>query len=258
MNTSTIKPIPVNTNYMSPEDAIKLVEHLPILHDSQNSEIDQIDEGMIPLSLEEKVKLNIKPALDKEHEIIVGTQDVGINIYNTGKRVLASAPDYYQAFKQIKYRTDTKHNQLLHAELQKDFTESHIITSTRIIYNSNNLNAKIIHHYNSELSIPTEKNVLIPKFDIRSSLTRVLSTQEGLEFLQKLFDTFDSAKEITGVLEYVSDTNSDNIKVWTPAQKDRNSLVYRVFGLSKDQDGFHVDCDLIDNTGCFRGVKYLK
>lgn len=258
MNTHTIKPIPVNNGYMRPEDAIKLIDHLPSICDpTPNFEEKEIDEGMIPLSLEEKIKLTIKPALDNEQKTIVSIQDVGIKIYNDGRRVLASASDYYQAFKQIKYRNDKIHNQLLHTELQKDFSESHIITSTRIIYNTENLNARIIHHYASEIINPTEKQVFIPNFNNGNPLREVLDNEQGLNYLQKLFNTSDSAKEITKILEYVSNTNPEKIRIWSPSLSERANCSYKVVKFSyHDVGGFHIDSNI--NTGCFRGVKYLK
>lgn len=140
-------------------------------------------------------------------------QDQWIEFFNKQGKDMMSAPDLYLAGK-------TGSDELLKI-LQKDFSKGGgVITSTRLFYNADGLNSKIIHDYGSTVTRPTKTSVLIP-VDRRAQLNKVLGTKEGLRYVRTLFNTQDSAEDIVRTLERLSRIDPDHIVFYTPTQEYR-------------------------------------
>ena len=161
------------------------------------------------------------------------TQDGWIAYWNTvtdGRR-FASAANIYQAGK-------TGDRTLL-ASLQKDFLESWIVTSTRIDYDQNTGVGKITHYYNSTLRTPSAKTIIIPEYN-GETIERVVQNASGIQYLQTVFATPDTAETIMQTLEKLSGKTRSEIKIWTPDQASRKSIPQRAVRFSLDSAGFHV------------------
>ena len=79
--------------------------------------------------------INKEPECEIIKKEMQKTQKDWINYFNSKNIKMISAPDIYKAAK--------KENKAIIESLKKDFKESWEVTSTRIIYNKNNLNYKM-------------------------------------------------------------------------------------------------------------------
>ncbi len=134
------------------------------------------------------------------------TQKDWIDHFNSKGEKMISAPDIYKVAK--------KENKAIIESLKKDFKESWEVTSTRIIYNKDNLNAEIIHDVDSKITKPKKYKVKIPIFD-----EDFKQDSETEKYLQALFDTKDSIDEILKVLKRFG--KDKKIRLWTPDQSSR-------------------------------------
>ena len=162
------------------------------------------------------------------------TQDNWTVYFNGRKEIMASAYGLYNTGK-------TGTPQLLKS-LQEDFKESYVTPSTRIICNPASLESKIIHYYGSSIIKPEEKTIAIPHYS-EKLLESVLSTNEGITYLQSLFSTNDSKEAITSTLENLSSYPKSKIKIWTPNQTSRKNYPQRAVRLYCNDDDFHVSCN---------------
>ena len=167
------------------------------------------------------------------------TQKDWIEYFNSKNMKMISAPDIYKV-----------ENKTVIESLKKDFKENWEVTSTRIIYNKDNLNAEIIHDVDSNVVKPKKYKVKIPVFD-----ENFKQDSETEKYLQALFDTKDSLDKILKVLKKFG--KDKKLTLWTPSQSSRESnqvrsvvLGFLVFGrFDVDGDGW------IDNYyGLSRGV----
>ena len=145
------------------------------------------------------------------------TQNQWIPKYNDAKKVMASAADYYWATK----LGDKKVLRILQADINSNF-----ITSTRIIYNPENMEGRIIHYYGSDIIKPVEKELYIPEYPTRPPLKFVFTTGQDLKFFQALFLTTDKKEEIIETLEKLGNKkeNKSNIRainILTHSQNNR-------------------------------------
>lgn len=168
-------------------------------------------------------KIFLEPlcALDKKL-----TQDEWFEYWTcTDEDYMASMADFYYVFKQLKHQYETgsaKEKSEAHHSRDRLLTDMHseagnngiLISSTRIMYDPENLKDKIIHHYdckNKEIvkeiitNIPVCRSAPIEMLDMR-----------GTEFLQALFDTNDDLQTIIRTLEFISGMNRNRIKISTP------------------------------------------
>ena len=223
MRTHSLKPFD-DGKYLSEEEALKMLESIPIpKDDSEKDKSIKVEPGNSlhnrNSNLENKItQLDSLPADNGSQK----TQEEWITYWNNinDGRIFASMPDYYQAFKQLKEKFEHSSAQekdftkKIIVNLKKDLRMGWVVTSTRIKYKDNPL-AIITHHYGSKLVQPVEYKVFIPEYHPRL-LTDVLDTNEGLRYLQALFGTKDYAFQIEQTLQIVNNFSLDQTLVWTP------------------------------------------
>ena len=161
-------------------------------------------------------KIKILPRPGKEHR----TQEEWINFFNTEKKPMISMPNIFQLVKE--------NNTEAIESLRKDFKDYWLVTSTRIIYNSENLSAKIIHNANSNVVKPTEINLKeIPECR-PTYLNKILETDKGLEYIRALLNDKKATKEqIINFFVTLSGKKEKDIRFWTPTQSQRESKQIR-------------------------------
>lgn len=180
------------------------------------------------------------------------TQNQWIEYWNaiTDGRYFASAADIYAAGK--------TGNTTLLASLKKDFKESWIITSTRIEYDLTGATGvgKITHYYGSTIRVPMVKTIIIPAYN-NTTVDEVVQGASGLQYLQTLFTTTDTAEQIMQTLETLGGKQRSEIKVYTPDQNARKSVPQRAVRFDLGSGGFHVDGDdhVGGNVGRSHGVR---
>ncbi len=168
--------------------------------------------------------------INKEHECEVvkksmsKTQKDWIDYFNNKGEKMISAPDIYRVV-----------NKELIESLREDFKENWEVTSTRIIYNKDNLNAEIIHNTDSKVVKPKKYEVEIPVLDGGFE-----ENKETEKYLQALFDTKDNLDKILKVLKKFG--KDKKIRLWTPNQSSRKdkgvrSVVLYFYGFG----GFYVN-----------------
>ncbi|PIN80595.1 hypothetical protein COV11_03750 [Candidatus Woesearchaeota archaeon CG10_big_fil_rev_8_21_14_0_10_30_7] len=184
--------------------------------------------------------------IDAQNGVLCMNQSDFINFFNSVGRIMVSMPDLYEAGKSASKKTLES--------LRKDFRESWVITSTRIDYEPDSLDATITHYFGSNVVIPNVIKVLIPKYSSNFNLNNVLNTDEGLAFLQAFFNTEDDAETIKTTLNKLSNYESNNSCILTSDQNSRQSNPTSASGLDCSDVRFHVDVDVIVNTGRSRGV----
>jgi len=171
------------------------------------------------------------------------TQKDWIKYFNKKGEKMISAADIYQLAKE--------ENKGLIESLQKDFKDMWVITSTRVIYNKDDLNAEIIHDADSTIVKPkVYGNIKIPDYGEEAK-----ENPDTEAYLQALFDTEDKIDIILKILKRF-DSNK-KIYLWTPSQSSRRDKQIRSVGLDFDfLDRFDVDGDnwFGDYCGFSRGV----
>ncbi len=193
------------------------------------------------------MSLDTGPLLDAKGNPLSVRQGDHIRRFNDLGKIMASMPDLYDTGKSAS-------PEVLES-LQKDFHETWVISSSRIHYEKDSLEAVITHYFNSTVVSPREIKVLVPYYN-GVKLDDVLGTEEGLKYLQALFNTNDDAETIKVTLEKLSNKKSKDIRVWTPDQNSRKEYQDRAAGF--DGSGrFHVvggGGGSIDGSGRSRGV----
>lgn len=182
--------------------------------------------------------------INKEHECEVvkksmsKTQKDWVNYFNNKGEKMVSAPDIYRAV-----------NKELIESLKGDFEDDWEVTSTRIIYNKDNLNAEIIHDADSKITKPKQYKVKVPVLNGNFE-----ENKETEKYLQALFDTKDSLDKILKTLKKFG--KDRKIRLWTPTQSQRKDKQVRSVGLYFGDFGrFYVDGDWFDSSGGYsRGV----
>jgi len=134
---------------------------------------------------------------------IIKTQKDWVEHFNNKGEKMISAPDIYKSTKKD-----------IIESLKADFQEKWIITSTRIIYNKDNLNAEIIHDADSTIVKPKIYNIKVPI--IEGDFKQDSETEL---YLQALFDTKD---KINKILKTLKKFGKDNLTLYTPTQSQRN------------------------------------
>lgn len=192
------------------------------------------------------MSLDFSYLMGENHQPISQTQDAHINKFNELGKVMASLADYYDAGK--------SGDEALITNLRNDFSESWIVGSDRIVYNSESLDAKITRYFDSKFVKPVEVPVFIPDYSSGPTLDDVLATTQGLNYVQALFNTNDDAKTIKKTLSDLSGKPSGNTRVWTPDQASRKNNPNRAAFLVYINDDFRIDGYLLGNIGRSRGV----
>ena len=165
------------------------------------------------------MQINKEPECEVVKKKIKKNQKDWTEHFNNKGQKMISAPDIYKLT-----------NKTLIESLKKDFEESWEVTSTRIIYNNNNLNAKIIHDADSKIVKPKKYNVRIPELsgDFKED-------SEIEKYLQALFDTKDDLDKILKVLKKFG--KEKNIRLWTPSQSSRKEKQVRSVGFGFNDFG---------------------
>jgi len=127
------------------------------------------------------------------------TQQDWIAFFNVQSKPMVSALDIY--------RVGKGGQEKLVEGLRADFKKHWEVTSTRITYSPETLNAKITHDYGSIVVQPTEKRLIVPVYQ-NTTLDTVLGTDQGVKYLRTLFDTRDSKKSIEQTLFNLSGSNA--------------------------------------------------
>ncbi len=190
-------------------------------------------------------KLKVLPT-DGEHR----TQEQAIAFHNERKERMLSMPNIFQLV--------NENNTEVIESLRKDFKDYWLVTSTRIVYNKDNLSAKIIHNADSNVVKQTEINVKEVPVCKPTYIRELIETEEGLNYIRALLDDTKATREqIISFFIKLSGKEVKNIRFWTPDQSSRKSkqirsveLVFYVFV------GFNVyGYDWFDgNGGLSRGV----
>ena len=161
------------------------------------------------------------------------TQEQWIAFFNEQQRRMISAADLYKKGKSAP-------DDVLKS-LRKDFDESWLVSSTRNSYSRDDLSGIVTQNYGSRVVTPSQRNVsVIPVYN-GTKLAQALQTEEGLDYLQALFDTIDDPEAITGTLEHLSGRNADNIVLWTPDQGSRKRYPERAVWFDGLGGRFHVN-----------------
>lgn len=120
---------------------------------------------------------------------------------------MAAAPDVYAAIKEFDRKGIVS--------LRDDCFEL-LVLSTRIHYNKDNLDGRIIHYFGSTVKEPVEVDVTIPVFEAVPLEEAILTgphAEQGLAYLQAYFGTQDSSKEIIRTLKRAAGWQKTT--VWT-------------------------------------------
>ena len=152
------------------------------------------------------------------------TQEEWINLFNTEKKPMISMPNIFQLVKE--------NNTEAIESLRKDFKDYWLVTSTRIIYNPNNLSAKIIHNANSNVVKQTEINLKEVPVCRPTCIRKLLETDAGLSYIRALLNNKKATKEqIINFFTALSGKKEKNIRFWTPSQSSREDKQVRSVGL---------------------------
>ena len=164
------------------------------------------------------------------------TQEEWINFFNTEKKPMISMPNIFQLVKE--------NNTEAIESLRKDFKDYWLVTSTRIIYNPDNLSAKIIHNANSNVVRQTEINLKEVPVCRPTCIRKLLETDAGLNYIRALLNNKKATKEqIVNFFVTLSGKKENNIKLWTPLQSSRRGKQVRSVELGFGFVGFYVDGD---------------
>ena len=186
-----------------------------------------------------------------EYEVIKNklrkNQKDWIEYFNNPKLVkskvkMISAADIYLATKEA--------DEKLLASLRNDINRSWIVTSTQIKYKEN-LETEITHDKDSKVVAQKTINAKVPVYPG----TKLTENEETEKYMQALFDTKDSLKEIITTLNKLGENKP--IYLWTPSQSYRNDNPIRAVWL------FFVDSDFVvsgndwvgGGSGLSRGVR---
>ena len=191
-------------------------------------------------------KIKLKPKSDDIHR----TQEQAIAYHNDKKEVMLSMPHIFQL---------VKSNDIEAIEsLRKDFKDYWLVTSTRIIYNKENLSAKIIHNADSKVIKPIE--IALKEIPIcwPTYILDLLDNESGLNYIRALINDKKATKEeIIELFTRLSGKKEKYIRFWTPDKSSRKSKQVRSVGLCfNDFDRFGVGGYgwFDDDSGFSRGV----
>ena len=184
--------------------------------------------------------------LNDEGKPISANQNSFIKKFNESGRIMIAAPDVYEAGK--------SGDKDLIKSLQEDFN-SWLCVSTRISYKKDSLEGAIAHYFGSNAIEPNEIKVIIPVYT-GATLDAVLKEEQGLIYMQALFNTNDDSNKIKDTLQKLSDVSSSKTKIWVPDKDSRKNLLERAVFFNFNVGDFRVDgFDLVDNSnGRSRGV----
>ena len=152
------------------------------------------------------------------------TQEQAIAHHNERKERMLSLPDVFQLVKE--------NNTGAIESLRTTFDPRWLVTSTRIIYNSENLSAKIIHNADSTVTKPIEINLKEVPVCRPTYIKDLIETEAGLSYIRALINNKKATKEeIIDFLVKLSGKKEKKIRFWTPSQSSRKDKQVRSVGL---------------------------
>ena len=152
------------------------------------------------------------------------TQEQAISHHNERKERMLSMPDVFQLVKE--------NNTEAIESLRTTFDPRWLVTSTRIIYNSENLSAKIIHNADSTVTKPIEINLKEVPVCRPTYIKDLIETEAGLSYIRALINNKKATKEeIINFLVTLSGKKEKKIRLWTPSQSSRRDKEFRSVGL---------------------------
>jgi hypothetical protein len=138
--------------------------------------------------------------------------------------------------------------------LRKDFKDRWLNTSSQLEFSTTDMSLTIVHNAGSR----KEKRLRLDKVPCYNDvkIEKVLSTDEGLRFINAVFDTKYDPEEMIQFLEGLSERKSSKIVVWTPSQDYRKDhpirsvdFIYNGFSVR-----FGLGCYYWDDGGYSHGV----
>ena len=151
------------------------------------------------------------------------TQERAISYYNERKERMLSMPDVFQIV--------NENNTEAIEQLRKDF-DRWLVTSTRIIYDKDNLSAKIIHNADSTVTKQTEIKIKEIPYYNPTYLKDLIETEEGLDYIRALINNKKATKEeIVNFFVTLSGKEDKKIRFWTPSQSSRKNKQVRSVGI---------------------------
>ena len=158
------------------------------------------------------------------------TQEQAITHHNERKEVMLGLPHLFQLYKE-------NNNEALES-VRKNFAPRWLVLSDRIIYNSENLSAKIIHNADSTVTKQTEINLKEVPVCRPTYIKELLETEAGLNYIRALINNKKATKEeIINFFVTLSGKKEKNIRFWTPSQSSREDKQVRSVELCFDGFG---------------------
>lgn len=167
------------------------------------------------------------------------TEEEWVAYFNARRKRMIGAPDIYIA-------SDAVLRNL------RENCKNLLVTQPRIIYNPDDLVARVIHNFDSTIAKPKERKITIPAYD-GMPLSRVLQKEKSVIYLQALFDTNDEPNVMAERLEHIADTKSDYILVYTPLKRSRETYPQRATGFGYSGHWFFIS-GRVYSGGLSRGV----
>ncbi|KKN62139.1 hypothetical protein LCGC14_0515150 [marine sediment metagenome] len=178
------------------------------------------------------------------------TQEKAMAHHNKRKEVTLGLSHIFQLWKE--------NNTEAIESLRKNFDPRWLVLSDRIIYDKENLSAKIIHNANSTVTKQTEINLKEVPYCNPTYLKDLLDKDTGLEYIRALINNKKATKEqIINFFVTLSGKKEKNIRFWTPSQSSRKGKQVRSVGLYfNDLGRFIVGGDnwFVGDGGLSRGV----
>ncbi|MEK6969172.1 MAG: hypothetical protein AABW48_01965, partial [Nanoarchaeota archaeon] len=177
-----------------------------------------------------KKELDAMP-VDKRAE---RNQNGWIDYANEQGIVIASASDLYHAGKWG--------DQNLIDNLRLDLHASRIVTSTRFVFNPQDLlSATVIHYHGSEHIQPVKQKVIIQETPPTGyHLDEIMDASGWEAYLQALFGTNDKLYEIKNVLQKLSGFDQTKTYVYTPSLTKRYKKKETIAYLEINTGGFNI------------------
>ncbi len=162
------------------------------------------------------------------------TQEQAIVHYNKEKKIMLGLHHLFKAWKE--------NNTEALESVRKTFDPRWLNLSDRIIYDSNNLSAKIILNADSTVTKPIEINLKEVPVCRPTYIKELLGTEAGLSYIRALINSKKATKEeIINFFVALSGKKEKKIRFWTPTQSSRKDKQVRSVGLCfYGFDGFDV------------------
>jgi hypothetical protein len=197
-------------------------------------------------------------------EVLKDTQEGFARYFNGLGKVMASMPDFYKLGKSNSDLLN-KYASLgssCRTNLIYDFSPfgGQMISSTRIHYEQDSLDAVITHYFGSAVVKPNKIKILVPDYSASDNsayptLKDILKTEKGLKYFQALCNTNDDAKTIYASLERLTMGGSGHTifvaTLGTNKRRDRHETkdIVATFGGMDYRGRYFFRADYSHNVG---------